>query len=246
MKVNVFAAKCITNLHVGNGDVNYSIIDQEVERDPVTGSPIINASGVKGALREFFEDKWGKDNFKVKKYFGSGKDDTANGTYAFLQADLLFRPLRVSDQNDISYVLATTEEILKEFSAKIAALNGNKINIIDNQSGKNVCVEGNEQRHTLYKLRDAWKINAGEDCIKVNNLNAYDLPIIARNSLDDNGISKNLWYEEYVPHESVFYFIILTPNEMDEEFRTLLTGEPVQFGGNASIGYGFMKIWEVR
>ena len=44
----------MTNMHVGNGDVNYNIIDNEVEKDPVTGYPTINASGVKGALREFF------------------------------------------------------------------------------------------------------------------------------------------------------------------------------------------------
>ena len=38
--------ECMTNMHVGNGDVNYNIIDNEVEKDPVTGYPTINASGV--------------------------------------------------------------------------------------------------------------------------------------------------------------------------------------------------------
>ena len=47
--------KCITNLHAGNGDVNYNIVDNEVERDPIFGYPTVNASGVKGALREFFK-----------------------------------------------------------------------------------------------------------------------------------------------------------------------------------------------
>ena len=35
--------ECITNMHVGNGDVNYNIIDNEVEKDPITGYPTINA-----------------------------------------------------------------------------------------------------------------------------------------------------------------------------------------------------------
>ena len=26
--------ECMTNMHVGNGDVNYNIIDNEVEKDP--------------------------------------------------------------------------------------------------------------------------------------------------------------------------------------------------------------------
>lgn len=58
--------KCLTNMHVGNGDVNYNIVDNEVEVDPVTGYPTINASGVKGALRNYF-----KDNKRVIDWFGS-------------------------------------------------------------------------------------------------------------------------------------------------------------------------------
>ena len=38
------------------------------------------------------------------------------------------------------------------------------------------------------------------------------LPVIARNNLD-NGVSKNLWYEEVVPRESRFYFTIVRPAE---------------------------------
>ena len=54
MKAKIFVIECLTNLHVGNGDVNFNIIDNEVERDDVTGLPTINSSGFKGALRAFF------------------------------------------------------------------------------------------------------------------------------------------------------------------------------------------------
>lgn len=43
---------CLTNLHVGSGEANFNIVDREVETDPVTGLPIIHASGLKGALRD--------------------------------------------------------------------------------------------------------------------------------------------------------------------------------------------------
>lgn len=33
--------KCLTNMHVGDGEENYSIIDKMVERDPVTKYPSI-------------------------------------------------------------------------------------------------------------------------------------------------------------------------------------------------------------
>jgi CRISPR-associated protein Cmr4 len=55
MKSYLYKIECLTNLHVGSGDANYSIVDNEVEKDEVLGSPVIHASGVKGALRDFAE-----------------------------------------------------------------------------------------------------------------------------------------------------------------------------------------------
>ena len=63
----------------------------------------------------------------------------------------------------------------------------------------------------------------------------YKLPVIARNKLGEN---KNLWYEEYVPHHSVFYMMIMC----DDAVVDLDFSKPVRFGGNASIGYGYTKI----
>lgn len=246
MKVNVFFAKCITNLHVGNGDVNYNIIDQEVEKDPVTDLPMINASGVKGALREHFEAVWGKDDSKIKKYFGTGDNETAQGSYKFLQADILFRPLRVSSDGRRSYALATTDEILRSFADKVSGV-GSNLNL-DNACqpvNEKISLEG-EAEINLKKLQGKWTKVTEETVAIVDKLSKYDLPVIARNVLDDNGTSKNLWYEEFVPHESVFGFIILTPDEMDSDFKKELTSTPIQFGANASIGYGLMRFTEVE
>ena len=41
MYFHVFKIRCLTNLHVGSGDINYNIVDKEVEKDPVTGVPVI-------------------------------------------------------------------------------------------------------------------------------------------------------------------------------------------------------------
>ena len=81
-----------------------------------------------------------------------------------------------------------------------------------------------------------------------------NLPVLARNHLD-NGISQNLWYEEVVPHEAVFFTAVLTDgtssgDEALESFDQHITGEKgyslVQFGGNASVGYGLTKISKVE
>ncbi len=77
---------------------------------------------------------------------------------------------------------------------------------------------------------------------------ASRLPIIDRNKLD-NGESKNLWFEEVVPRESKFYFVLNVPSEkitIDKQIETLydkfhkhlLSGTFIQIGASATIGYG--------
>jgi len=75
------------------------------------------------------------------------------------------------------------------------------------------------------------------------------VPVIARNYLE-NGISRNLWYEEIVPRETRFLFLLQTaPYEPEADslaandptsFQAVLDGlnGKVQVGANASVGYG--------
>ena len=78
----------------------------------------------------------------------------------------------------------------------------------------------------------------GDNFAVANDPGKIPLPIIARNNLGKN---RNLWYEEYVPHKSVFWTIILFD---DEEFKLNLNNV-VQLGGNASIGNGYVKFEEI-
>lgn len=67
------------------------------------------------------------------------------------------------------------------------------------------------------------------------------LPVIARNYLD-NGQSKNLWYEEIVPRETLFYTIVTSPADMDTFYDAFDGIKQMQIGGNSSVGYGYCKI----
>ena len=82
--------KTKTNLHVGNGAVNYDIVDKTVQRDSISNLPIINSSSLKGALRDYAEPfAKGDHNLQqdsFKKLFG---DDT-QGLVRFLDSYLLF------------------------------------------------------------------------------------------------------------------------------------------------------------
>ena len=78
----------------------------------------------------------------------------------------------------------------------------------------------------------------------------YTYPVIARNSLV-MGKSENLWYEQIVPRQSIFYTLISSSRPRTELLRTLLMilgmwkTVCIQIGANASIGYGFCKVESV-
>ena len=248
MKANIFLIRCLSNMHVGNGEVNYSLVDNEVEKDVVLeGTPVINASGVKGALREHFEQKWGKDDERIIRIFGGEK---RQGQYKFLQATTLFRPLRVSDGKE-SFIEATTPELLNHFTGTACAL-GAKVptfsteigicgqNVLEVEGKREKAINADSQIGEL--LKKAFSSEASLAYYVTHSLEEYPLPVLARNVLDDGGISKNLWYEEVVPHETILWTAILTPEEMDVEFLSALKNDVLQFGGSASVGYGLTKM----
>ena len=254
--MSVFAYKidCLTNLHVGSGDLNYNIIDNEVERDAVTGYPVIHASGLKGALREHYSKKKVSQQ-KSLDVFGQEprSDEIKAGSYKFLDAYLLARPMRVSGQ--LASVMVVSEKSVNDFirrmntfgikefgSAYLSVKFPENVNFFSNVSGISVEAETTEPipksaMTVLEKLAGV----IGNKIAIVKDFNEYDLPVIARNYLD-NGESKNLWYEEVVPHDSVFYTFILTP---DKEMELDLN-EIIQIGGHASIGCGFTKFTQLN
>ena len=252
MYFHIFKIRCITNLHVGSGDINYNVVDKEVEKDPVTGLPIIHASGIKGALLQHFKSKK-MDEAKRNEIFGAeGKGEVSKpGAYRFLDAHLLARPMR-TNSGAYTNINVTTAEIMQNFLNDIADLNKEVINkTIPEMNFKtskfiataNVGIEGFETTEMTSEQKNAtaWiKELVGDNYAFTDDMREYDLPIIARNHLN-NGISDNLWYEEFVPHGSVFYMIILTPDEKFElDFES-----PIQIGGNASVGYGFTNIKKI-
>ena len=72
-----------------------------------------------------------------------------------------------------------------------------------------------------------------------------NLPVIARNVLE-NGRSANLWYEQVIPAETVFFAVI---QEEGEELSNALDGDGdgtiIQIGANATIGYGYCRFTKV-
>lgn len=272
MEANFYTMKCITNMHMGSGDINFNIVDNEVQRDPVTGLPTMFSSGIKGALREHFGN-----HEKVVDIFGSdimesnkdNKGKSVPGKLKFLSGYLLFLPVRASKGTQ-AYYLVTTKEILIQFDVLYQSIMGKTVfgNLLQSIQAKvtyapeGAEVDGIKTKNekipeqlmsVLAKLAGA----ENKDRIMIMEeklVKEINLPVLARNQLD-NGISKNLWYEEVVPHEAVFFTAVLadgTASGLDalQSFDQYITGENgnslVQFGGNASIGYGLTKVSKVE
>lgn len=240
MIVKLVILKCLTNLHVGNGDINYNIVDNEVEKDSVTNYPTIHSSGVKGALRSFLNHSLNDDKKGyVKQWFGS-EETTQNGKIKVLSAQIMAIPLRASI-GDAAYYLTTTKTMMESYRNLQNALVFEDVLQDEpiNQTNE-IQAEGFINMSSTVKFceEELW-IAEDEDMRNV------ELPIIARNHLDDGGRSKNLWYEEVVPHESIFFFPVLVEDsdkELMDEFVNNVSGRVIQFGGKASIGYGLCKV----
>ena len=250
MKASFYRLTCLTNLHVGSGETNYNIVDLEVERDAVLGEPTINASGVKGALRDACEEWAGTDEEKIKMIthaFGSRNSGETKGSYKFFSGDLLARPVRVSGGSG-SYVLATTPDLINHFIRKLHALGlGAKYTEIDPFQANQVftgtdCVEieGYAARRSENAVIEQL-IGANWALMNAETLRSIDLPVMAHNVLSD-GKSDNFWYEEVVPHESVFGLLIIADTEYSLIDQMLADRKVVQFGAGASTGNGFMTM----
>ena len=272
MEAKLFRMRLITNLHMGSGEVNFNFIDNQVQRDPITEYPNMHPSGIKGALREFFDGIESKEY--VREIFGSEnaeKEDNKKGSVSFIEGKLLAIPVR---SNKKSYFMGTTIEIIREyieFSNLFGKNTENKIKEVLKEiekkldvKDKKACVVGvkeeglfiesfEDNEIDFYSDNDALSQILGiQDIVIIKEENFKDeiskrLPVVARNYLE-KGESKNLWYEEVVPRESVFYTGVINSQHIDEfeDFCKKLEENLVQIGANATIGYGFTKFEEVK
>ena len=280
---NLYTIKTLTNLHVGNGEANYSVIDNQVQRDNITNFPQINASSLKGALREFIENSFIQDNNSddnlakavAKIVFGSEPTENQKpkqGYVNFFDAKVLALPVRTSHK---PYMLATSKEVLnayveycKMFKIK-PFINTQEIRVLtygfdSNDINEEILVEEKSynSNNCMQEIKEFFKTDSvvlmeDED---FRNL-SKELPFVTRNHLE-NGKSENLWYEEIIPRESLFYFVLQFPKEnllaykqskkeIDEKvqdrlikFANEIKDTKLFIGANTTIGYGYCEIKE--
>jgi CRISPR-associated protein Cmr4 len=263
--IDFYLIQAISNLHVGSGEGDFSVIDKQVQRDPVNKLPVIHASGIKGALREAMQFSNTGHNKVVEAIFGadSKKKDgkIQQGLNNFFEGKLLALPIRSTHDY---YYIATCPYLLNSLISDLKIFNlhthDNLINQLTslaeidvkpdnpNYFGTNygkLTLENWEAHYNQLELPSEVINLLGERLALLHNdafkSLASELPIIARNYLE-NGISRNLWYEEVVPRESLFYTMISRHEDNDNLNNFLKSkGNLVQIGANATVGYGLCK-----
>lgn len=237
-----------TPLHAGSGS-DLGIVDLPIQREKHTDYPKIEASGLKGSIREIFDALATKD--EIKLVFGPEQGDLHAGALGFTDARLLLFPVK-SVKGVFAWV--TCPAVLERFKHDLSICqpdigfvdNIPGANTVTNNSGLIVKSEGNAKKIVLEEY--TFTVNPDDKCDAVakwiaDNVLPSDDPsygywydkvkqdivvlsdddfrdfvmlsteVIARTKIDSEKgtvATGALWYEEYLPTDSILYSLALT------------------------------------
>ena len=254
-----------TSVHPGAGR-SVGVVDLPVAREAVTDYPVIVGSSLKGALR----DKAESTEVDTAPCFG--KPDKA-GNLLVSDGRLLLLPVR---SLTASFHWVTCSHLIERYSRDLARAGLIPRPIAPVVNKGSVLATGDE---TLFLEERRFAICGtpqGELIKAIDRLMLheetkkrlrsqkiavlcdddfawfvrYSLPIQARNVLEDGTKrSKNLWYEETLPPDTVMYAIIMGRNTEALSVLGSLFPESdpyLQAGGNETTGQGWFAVTVCR
>lgn len=256
-----------TFIHSGTGR-NEGAIDLPVAREAATDYPYIPGSGMKGALRDYAREYWKNGGAgKIDKCFGKENVENAGGVLVS-DARLLLLPVRCLTS---AYKWITCPLVLERLRRDLKR-SGSAISvpgITSPPSGRYLGSDNgvlyleertferendlpggltgmlskfiaDEQART--RLAERMLILHDDD---FNWFARYALSVQARNVLNENKTSKNLWYEESLPPDTLMVSLLgerINDSGLDD-LKKLLTDHPyLQTGGNETVGQGWFNI----
>lgn len=263
MKTTMLGLLAESQIHPGTGR-DMGVVDLPVAREASTDYPVLVGSSLKGSLRDKARNKDGID----ERHFG--KPDVA-GDLLVSDGRLLLLPVR---SLTTSYRWITCPHILERYSRDLVrAGSSSRLSIPEIKPGsiftdgkgsmileeRQFSVDGGTDQE-LQDLANAIKpLILHEDTAKrLNSTIAvlhdddftwfarYSLSVQARNVLDeDTKKSKNLWYEETLPSDTVMYALVMTRNDEAANVLDALFSEDdpyLQAGGNETVGQGWFAV----
>ena len=241
-----------TPLHAGSGS-DLGIVDLPIQREKHTDYPKIEASGLKGSIREIFEAQAKSGQIKkceVELVFGPEEGDLHAGSLGFTDARLLLFPVK-SIKGVFAWVTcpAVLERLKHDLSIcqpSIKFVDIPPANTIPNECDLIVKNGGDTQKIVLEEYTfpvkdddacnavaewiadnvlpsdvpsyDYWKEKMRKDIVVLSDDDFRDFvmlstEVIARTKIENETgtvAQGALWYEEYLPTDSILYSLALT------------------------------------
>lgn len=251
-----------TSIHPGAG-TDTGFMDLPVAREAATDYPVIVGSSFKGALL----DSARPNGIDLKRLFGQQENA---GTLIVSDARLLLLPVRSMTHH---YKWVTCPHIIERYLRDRARAGLDAPNIDKGDLREEGYLGLGEDEETLF-LEERQFARVGDlpaglvdliqplirhettsarlpDQLVVLNDNdftwfaRYGLAINARNVLhEEKKTSKNLWYEETIPSDTLFYSLLVErePDTVQEVIGLFKQRPYIQVGGNATIGQGWFAV----
>lgn len=244
-----------TPLHAGSGS-DLGIVDLPIQREKHTDYPKIEASGLKGSIREIFDTKAKTETEKIKEcevklVFGPEDGDLHAGALGFTDARLLLFPVK-SVKGVFAWV--TCPAVLERFKHDLSICQPTCIKFVDIPPADTVpthCdlivkTDGEDKKIVLEEYTftvasdgtcttvaewiannvlpsnvpsyNYWQEKMKKDIVVLSDDDFRDFvmlstEVIARTKINSNtGTVQDgmLWYEEYLPTDSILYSLALT------------------------------------
>jgi CRISPR-associated protein Cmr4 len=256
-----------TPMHVGTG-TGLGAVDMPIQREKHTAYPLIQASGVKGALRDTAELYLGRDSQEVKSIFGgvSGSDDgTHVGAISPSDARILCFPVRALNGVFVwissplvleRYQLETgAGEIAQIPSSSGALLADSKLLLGDKVMFEEFAYEARQDKASLLWSQHLAAQVFPDDKFWQDRMTShfailpdeefrdfvrYSTEIVTRIHIDDKKTVKDgqLFTQELLPADSLLYSVVQITNSRDKKYEAVQVLEGITTAIGSRIQIG--------
>lgn len=267
MKSIVLGLLAETSIHPGAGR-SLGVVDLPVSREAPTGYPVIVGSSLKGSLRDAMERRLDdQDHPSIREVFGHPEH---GGNVLVSDARLLLLPVRSLAR---AFRWVTCPQLIERYGRDRRRAGQAGLPPIPTV-GKGTAlaygpphlfleerlfeVVGEPDPSLVDQLKPLIAAESvgdrlGERLVVLNDEDFawfchFGLPVQARNKLDNDKRSENLWYEETLPPDTVMYTLLLSgkPEALEAVENLVAENGYLQVGGNATVGQGWFAVTVVR